>query len=198
MCLHVTGRANGPWNDSGGVAWATTTITSGITNRMSSGNPVGDMECNVGGCSCAGGCCWCSFLLIQSSQCWKQPSCQWTIKLFIHVSMLSFLSLVPSLSLSHTTHSYNSIYTLVHNTAFQHRNPCNTTTFIPWTIHSSTRMQTHSHSIGHLLIHSVITTGTCYHATTLTQQTFCFSPVDLARDHKMPTQPWQCQQPCHG
>ena len=119
MCFHVTGRANGPWNDSGGVAWATTTITSGITNRMSSGNPVGDVECNVGGCSCAGGCCWCSFLLIQSSQCWKQPSCQWTIKPFIHVSMLSFLSLVPSLSLSHTTHSYNSIYTLVHNAAFQ-------------------------------------------------------------------------------
>ena len=143
MCLHVTGRANGPWNDCGGVAWATN-ITSGITNRMPSGNPVGKVNCNVGGCSCAGGCCWCSFLLIQSSQCWKQPSCQWTIKLFIHVSIFfSSLSCVFSLAHTHTLLQQYIHWSTENNTAFQ-----------------EPMQHNHIHSMDHSLIQSHANTFT--------------------------------------
>ena len=117
----------------------------------------------------------------------------------VYSCLHAFLSLscAFSLTLSHThTLLQQYIYTgpLHSFPACVAWNPCNATTFIPWTIHSSSRMQTHSHSIGHLLIHSVITTGTCYHATTLTQQTFCFMTKRCHSNHAMSVACYQCHQ----
>ena len=56
--------------------------------------------------------CWYGFLLIQSSQRWKQSSCWWIMKLIIRVSLLWLsLSHVFSLSLAESLWSCSSVHT---------------------------------------------------------------------------------------